>query len=103
MATTSMSSRLLSRMARSTRRPMRPNPLIATRTAMFPSSSLETRLGRSGHGFGGDAEMLVEIARGRRGTEAPHAYDGISRADIALPTEGGGGFHCHPAAAAAKH
>ena len=64
-----------SRIARSTSRPMRPNPLIATRMVMLFLLMLfaERREGRSGRGFGGDAEMLVKILVRRAGAEAVHA------------------------------
>ena len=46
MATGTMSSRPLSTMARNTRRPMRPNPLMATLTAIEPSSHYQLVISR---------------------------------------------------------
>jgi hypothetical protein len=77
-----------STMARRMLRPMRPNPLMATFTAML-RSLLRASAGRprrttlhggaGGHGFGRDAEMLVEFLVGRAGAEAGHADEGAVR------------------------
>src|SRR5579883_2684593 len=48
MATTSISLRSASTAARRTLRPMRPNPLMATRTDIFPVSLTLPQVGRSG-------------------------------------------------------
>src|SRR5690606_24618319 len=91
IATTSISLRPDSAMARSTRRPIRPNPLIATRTAIFlsPERELglfrEARLCRSHCRLGGNVEMLVEFRGRRGGAEARHADEGAIKADIAVP------------------
>src|SRR3546814_16040606 len=69
-------------MARATRRPMRPKPLIATFTAMSknpfcgrgPSVLLaEPCQDLGGDSIGGQAEMLVQIVDGRRCAETVDA------------------------------
>src|ERR1044071_6775154 len=90
-------------MARSTRRPMRPKPLIATFTAMTRSLPLQTFLGRGDRGIGGDAEMLVEIGPRRRGAEPGHADEAAVGADVVLPPEGARGLDGDAHAARAYH
>src|SRR5689334_2129820 len=95
MATNSTSSRPLSMAARSTRRPIRPNPLMATFTAMISSLSLPVRDYGSaepfahglGDGFRRDAEMPEQILGRRRGAEAGHADEDPLRSQPAFPAE----------------
>src|SRR3546814_3643149 len=76
-----------SRMARATRRPMRPKPLIATFTAMSknpfcgrgPSVLLaEPCQDLGGDSIGGQAEMLVQIVDGRRCAETVRSEEHTS-------------------------
>ena len=84
MATTSMSLRPASTAARRTLRPMRPNPLMATRTDISRSPSIAQGRGgtpyvvsaisnraqcRFRHLLGGNAEMLVKLLVRRAGAE----------------------------------
>src|SRR6266481_689426 len=91
--TTSMSLRPDSMMARMTLRPMRPKPLIATRTAMSSSVSLPSSSGqtarRLGDRLGRDAEMLVEIRRLGRRAKTLHADECALGSEPAFPTEAG--------------
>src|SRR5688572_28500986 len=91
---TSRSLRPLSMMARRTRRPIRPKPLMATLTVIFFLFCFD--LQRRLHAFDdrrrGNAEMLVEFRRGRGGAEAAHADENTVRADISLPAEAASGF-----------
>src|SRR5687767_11372399 len=80
-----MSLRPVSMIARNTSRPMRPNPLIATRTVIFLSFFPEPRERRIGSGLRGDAEMLVQILERRAGAVALHADERAAFAEIALP------------------
>src|SRR5690606_30149334 len=93
MATISISVRPDSTMARRMLRPMRPNPLMATRTVMellleydMPDGRVERRwallagksdlklgLGRFNNGFGRNTEVLVELVDRAGGTEVGHA------------------------------
>src|SRR3954469_21412487 len=86
-ATTSMSLRPDSTMARRMLRPMRPNPLIATLIVMLNSSEImrpqhlvRDRLGR-------DPEVPVEILVGRARAETLHADEDPVRADERVPAE----------------
>src|SRR5580658_4606384 len=95
-----MSRRPLSTMARNTRRPMRPKPLIATRMAMLAVSQQSSppqpwggrsvlrlqRLfrGRS-DGLRRQAEMLVHILIRSAGAETMHSDKAAMRPDIAVP------------------
>src|SRR4051812_43848801 len=81
-----MSLRPVSTSARRTRRPMRPNPLIATRTAMGLFLLLKPRQRGIGGGFRGDSEMLVQILRRRAGAKTAHADEGAIGTGIMLPT-----------------
>src|ERR1044072_2647635 len=81
-----MSLRPDSMIARMILRPMRPKPLIATRTAMSPSVIAEPAR-RFRDRLGGDAEMLVEVGRLGRGPEALHADESAARAEPTLPAE----------------
>src|SRR5690606_5837927 len=105
MATTSMSLRPLSMMARRTLRPMRPKPLMATRTVMVslprsvavrhgPFGETEAKRARSGvvpgedaldDGLGRDAEMLVQLLVGGTGAEARHTDEDAVGADHRIP------------------
>ena len=96
--------------ARSTRRPMRPNPLIATFTAMvalpsrhafspYSPSRLRTA---ADDGLGGDAEVFVKIFDRCRGAEAGHADEHAVSAQPALPAEPAGGLDAD-ARRAAQH
>src|SRR5438046_2609798 len=95
IATTSMSLRPDSTMARKMLRPMRPKPLIATRTAMStsvisePARCLGDRLGR-------DAEMPVKVGGLARAAEAFHADERAARAKPTLPAEARRRFAGHP-------
>src|SRR5262249_19193706 len=81
-----MSLRPDSMMARSTLRPMRPKPLIATRTAMSssvasePARRFRDRLGRN-------AEMPIEIRRLARSAKAFHADKSPSCSQPAFPAK----------------
>src|SRR5262249_41654410 len=86
IATTSISLRPDSTMARSTLRPMRPKPLIATRTAMSPSVVPEPARGVCDR-LGRDAEMLEEIRGLARSAKAFHADVASRRSQPALPAE----------------
>src|SRR6185436_17489237 len=99
-----MSLRPLSMMARRTRRPMRPKPLMATLTVIFVLFCLGLQLGLDllDNGRSGNAEMLVEFRGGRGGAEALHADEHAIGADIALPAEAAGGFD-RDAQAVAQH
>src|SRR5215468_2659897 len=79
-----MSRRPLSTMARSTRRPMRPKPLIATRKAMTLLSLQCSLRGVCGR-FRRDPEMLVHVLVGPTGAEGVHADEGAVRSDVAVP------------------
>src|SRR6185437_741955 len=111
MPTTSMSVRPDSAMARKTLRPMRPNPLMATRTVMTRSRSFKLRWPAAGlaqyrllslvpklaqcrvsHPFRRNAEMLVEFLVGRAGAERRHAYENTARANDGVPALPHGGF-----------
>src|SRR3546814_20638582 len=81
-------------MARATRRPMRPKPLIATFTAMSknpfcgrgPSVLLaEPCQDLGGDSIGGQAEMLVQIVDGRRCAETVDAETQAIAARLAFP------------------
>src|SRR5262249_51228024 len=114
MPTTSMSVRPASTMARRTLRPMRPNPLMATRTdilrslcarsrpraAMYIaprtgadkprkrrvwSAFLEFGQGHVGDPLGGNAEMLVEVLVGGARPERGHADEQAVAADHGVP------------------
>src|ERR1051325_6043416 len=106
-----MSLRPLSAMARRTLRPMRPNPLMATRTvikslpvvqivmaatghAEYRSLSLLPKFAqcRVGHPLRRNAEMLVEFLIWRTGAEARHADENPVAADNGVPTLPHGGF-----------
>src|ERR1051325_6801899 len=80
-----MSRRPLSTIARSTSRPMRPNPLIATRNAI--SLPLQCCLGGLGDRFRRDPEMLVHVLVRPAGAEGVHADEPAVGADIAVPTQ----------------
>src|SRR3954468_20053802 len=111
MATTSMASRSASAMARSTLRPIRPNPLMATRTdipdsftplyrplslaectlidSRVPAAALSPpQLGERGLGdfLRRDPEMLVEVLGRRARAERGHADKGAVRADDLVPS-----------------
>src|ERR1700753_1913131 len=86
-----MSLRLASWRARRTRRPMRPNPLIATRSAMT-LFSLQCFLRGLRRGFGGDAEMLVDVLVRRGGAERVHADEDAARSDVTVPAFAHAGF-----------
>src|SRR5688572_26929523 len=89
-----MSLRPLSMMARRTRRPMRPKPLMATLTVIFVLFCLDLQLGLDllDNGRSCNAEMLVEFRGGCGGAEAAHADENTVGADISLPAEAAGGF-----------
>src|SRR5713101_4848486 len=89
IATTSTSLRPDSTMARRTLRPMRPKPLIATRTAMS-SSVISEPARRLGDRLGRDAEMLEKIGGLARAAEALHADERAAHAEPALPAEARG-------------
>src|SRR5437868_343964 len=78
-----MSRRPLSTIARSTRRPMRPKPLIATRKAIL--LPLQCSLRGICHRFGRDSEMFVYVLVRTAGSEAVHADELAFRTDIAVP------------------
>src|SRR5688572_20819062 len=89
-----MSLRPLSTMARRTRRPMRPKPLMATLTVIFVLFCLGLQLGLDllDNGRSCNAEMLVEFRSGCGGAEARHADEHAIGTDIALPAEAAGRF-----------
>src|SRR3954471_19779304 len=87
-ATTWMSLRPDSTIARRMLRPMRPNPLIATLTVMSESSSqIVCAQHLVGDGFGGDPEVPVEVLVGRARPEALHADEDAIGADHGVPAE----------------
>src|SRR6476469_5312826 len=87
-ATTSMSLRPDSTMARRMLRPMRPNPLIATLTVMSESSSQIMRAQHLvGDGLGRDSEVPVEVLVGRARAETLHADEEAVGADERVPAE----------------
>src|SRR5215217_3353387 len=96
-ATTWMSLRPLSTMARRMLRPIRPNPLIATFTAIvFTPCAARLFAGASQimgsqdplrHRLRRDAEVAVEIPVGRACPEAAHADEDPVRADKRVPAE----------------
>src|SRR2546423_1036758 len=90
-----MSLRLASTMARNTLRPMRPNPLMATRTDMTALRSLASSQFsqcRFRDLLGGDPELLVKVLVGRAGTKRRHAdKDGVG-ADDFIPALAHRGF-----------
>src|SRR5215210_7949647 len=87
-ATTSMSLRPDSTMARRMLRPMRPNPLIATLTVMSESSSQIMRAQHLvGDGLGRDPEVPVEVLVGRARPETLHADEEPVGADHGVPAE----------------
>src|SRR4029079_18342514 len=90
MARISMSLRPASTAARRMLRPMRPNPLIATRTDITksPCDFLPTRersLCRFRHFFGGNAKMFVELLEKRTGAKTAEAQKSPIRADDRIP------------------
>src|SRR5688500_19650602 len=96
-----MSLRPLSTMARKMLRPMRPKPLIATRTAMKGSLGRREKkeggflqLGRDGFNntFGRDAEVLVERFRRAAGAETVHADEAALVAEDLAPAHFEPGF-----------
>src|SRR5579883_28561 len=117
IATNCRSLRPLSKAARSTWRPIRPNPLIATRTAIVLSSGnflfagpgrppgrcSETFLGRGDHRLRGDAEMYIERLVGSGSAEAAHADEDAVGAEIALPAEAHAGLDADAQRALAEH
>src|SRR5690606_1659334 len=93
-ATTSMSLRPDSRIARTILRPIRPNPLMATLTAMAQlqlscgASSrpfLQPVQRRLGGALGGNSEMPVQIRIGSAGAEGIHADEDAVAADDRIP------------------
>src|SRR4051812_1205302 len=87
-ATTSMSLRPDSTMARRMLRPMRPNPLIATLTVMSESSSQIMRAQHLvGDGLGRDPEVPVEVLVGCARAETLHADEDAVGADHGVPAE----------------
>src|SRR5262245_49033334 len=88
MVTNSRSWRPASQAARSTRRPMRPNPLMETFTAIasIPSRySAEPFARRGDHRLGRDSKVLEEFVGRRAGAEAGHADEGAVGAKPAFP------------------
>src|SRR3954453_20523556 len=101
----STSVRLLSIIARSTRRPMRPNPLMATFTAMvvfllpvsrFYAKSAQALLHRRDNRLRRDAEMLAQALGRGRAAEAAHADEDALRPQPAVPAEADRGLDAHP-------
>src|SRR5215211_2632573 len=87
-ASTSMSLRPDSTMARRMLRPMRPNPLIATLTVMSESSSQIMRAQHLvGDGLGRDSEVPVEVLVGRARAETLHADEDAVGTDERVPAE----------------
>src|ERR1700722_17329291 len=114
---TSMSRRPDSTIARKTRRPMRPKPLIATRKAIPNTSSMagqracEAGEARPGQPFfllqqllrrrhrriGGNAELGIDVLVGTAGAKGVHSDKGAGRAkqlrtDVTVPALAGGGL-----------
>src|SRR5579864_8880100 len=97
-----MSWRSASAMARSTLRPMRPNPLMATRTviAIAPGRVSYSRSlhfpklaqGRRGDRIGCYAKMFIKVFIGRAGAEPGHADKGAVGADDGVPPFAHRGF-----------
>src|SRR5262245_39801034 len=104
-----MSRRPDSTMARRTLRPIRPNPLMNTRTVMS-CSFIAARPARGGwrvagglavvalqyridHGFGGNSETLVNVLVGRARPEACHADKAAVGADESVPAEAHARLH----------
>src|SRR6185312_3873424 len=107
MATGTTSLRPLSTMARSTRRPMRPNPLMATFTAIpaFPSVRLKPSFYGCGDGLRRDPEVPIEVLIRGGCPETVHPDEHACFPEPALPAEpacrldadaGGGAKHIQP-------
>src|SRR6516165_3813192 len=99
MARISMSLHPASAAARRMLRPIRPNPLIATRTDITKSPynfllTCERTLCRLRHFFGANAKMLVKLFEGRTGAEPAHAYKSSIGADDRIPALADAGFNC---------
>src|SRR5215469_11284939 len=84
-ATISISQRPLSTIARSTSRPMRPKPLIATRTILNSLLSGQRLLSRLHDSFRRDVEMSVNIFGGPAGAEGMHADEEAVGTDVTVP------------------
>src|SRR5579864_6947750 len=93
-ASTSISVRPASTIARRTLRPMRPNPLMATRTDMcrLLLGFLQTRQRRLGDFLGGYAEVLVKVYVGCAGPETLHADKSSGGTDDRVPALAHAGF-----------
>src|SRR6516164_11099779 len=100
MPTTSSSLLACSKAARMTKRPILPNPLIATRIAMVrpPNLSVDLyeRAGRLRNLLGRDAEMREERLTRRRRTVAGHSDKDAARPEPALPAELNRGLDSDP-------
>src|SRR5215831_8981871 len=110
MLTISMSRRPLSTIARRTSRPMRPKPLIATRTAIlqpphdaassWPRTTIKSSDSCPLQGrpcffcssLGRDLKLLVNILVRTARSEGMHANEFALRSQIALPAERRGRF-----------
>src|SRR5581483_1435904 len=98
MATTSTSSRPLSAMARKMLRPMRPNPLMATRTLISQSFRLnlrKLRCCRLGHCFRCNAEMAEKVLVWGARPETGHADENTVRTDDGVPPLPHGGLNAN--------
>src|SRR6516164_5058661 len=94
MARISMSLRPASTAARRMLRPMRPNPLIATRTdiTQSPYDFLQTRQRRLCHLLGGNAKMLVKLFVGPTRAKPAQAHKSSVGADNLVPALADAGF-----------
>src|SRR5262249_2848210 len=94
MARISMSLRPASTAARRMLRPMRPNPLIATRTdiTQSPYDPLHTRQRSLCHLLGGNAKMLIKLFEGSTGAKTAQAHKSSVRADDRIPALADAGF-----------
>src|SRR3546814_15460146 len=87
IATSSSPQSGRSRIARATRRPIRPKPLIATLVAMSLISLTQSRNDLRPDGLGGEAEALEKVFRRRGGPKAVEAAVDDIEAGLACPAE----------------
>src|SRR5689334_6488506 len=98
-----MSLRPVSMIERSTRRPIRPNPLMATRTAINSILLLHSRERSLGCLLRCNPERLIEFLVGRARSEMVNTDENAVRANIALPAERRGRFDGNVNASGTKH
>src|SRR5262245_22141943 len=114
MATTSTSLRPASAIARRILRPIRPNPLMRTRTVMnysrlnrscytYSAWSHLPKFGkrRAGDCFCGNSKLFIQFLVGRAGAKRVHADKYAIGSDDGIPALPHGGFHANSDASTA--